>query len=533
MDLLEAARGGHAEECRRLLAAGADVDARNEEEDIPMTRTSGVVGQVCWEDTALHIAAQNGHVEICCMLMKAGAAIEARNRSQETPLHTAARRGRIEVCRLLIQAGAVINTKNRCHFTPLHAAAGSGNDPLCLLLTSKGADLTACNSYGYTTPADNAQARGHAALATHMRNSNGAHCLRCTGPSLEPRLLWNDTTQQQEDAMLDEMQAQWLARVAEGCAHARIGLMLLGVFKGGLSTHMLVHVMGYVFGGTQAHLKSCISTGRVTAAMRMGLLKQQTATAEDEEVVAKSAAAPLTAGGNSTSRVGLMLCILSTRMLLSMRILLQVTGSVLGGAQAHLRSCISTGRATVAAAVAAAMGQARQKPALTVTSAVKAALVTSSTKASTGGASNGGQMQGLAQQDPEQLPPKLALMSHALALAVTVTVTPVHPHPASASASSTAVLSVEARQQLQAVLTQVIAAAAAADEGCEWLHAYCTFLQRRYRLGSAVCICVVCSEPSKTKCSQCKGVYYCGRNCQKPEEPLDCAQESLLSRAFF
>jgi hypothetical protein len=63
--------------------------------------------------------------------------------------------------------------------------------------------------------------------------------------------------------MLDEMQEQWLATVAEGCAHARVGLTLRGAFNGGLSTRMLLHVMGYVFGGTQAHLQSCISTGRM------------------------------------------------------------------------------------------------------------------------------------------------------------------------------------------------------------------------------------------------------------------------------
>jgi hypothetical protein len=65
--------------------------------------------------------------------------------------------------------------------------------------------------------------------------------------------------------MLDEMQAQWLASVAEGCAHARIGLTLRGAFRGGLSTCMLLHVMGYVFGGTLAHLQSSISTGQVAA----------------------------------------------------------------------------------------------------------------------------------------------------------------------------------------------------------------------------------------------------------------------------
>jgi hypothetical protein len=65
--------------------------------------------------------------------------------------------------------------------------------------------------------------------------------------------------------MLDEMQGQWLARVAEGCAHARVGLTLRDAFSGELPTDMLLHIMGYVFGGARVHLQSCISTGRVAA----------------------------------------------------------------------------------------------------------------------------------------------------------------------------------------------------------------------------------------------------------------------------
>jgi hypothetical protein len=43
---------------------------------------------------------------------------------------------------------------------------------------------------------------------------------------------------------------------------------------------MLLHVMGYVFGGTVSHLQSCISTGRVAAARG---LATQTAVATEAE----------------------------------------------------------------------------------------------------------------------------------------------------------------------------------------------------------------------------------------------------------
>jgi hypothetical protein len=205
-------------------------------------------------------------------------------------------------------------------------------------------------------------------------------------------LLWNDTNQQQQETMLDEMQAQWLARVAEGCAHARVGLTLRGAFSGGLSTCMLLHVMGYVFGGTLAHLQSSISTGRVAAARE---LATQTA-----------AALPVVDG------------------------------------------------ATVAAEAAGAVPAAK--------------------RAKVGDTGRGGLMQEPVQHEQEQLSPKLALVSYALALAAT-------PAPQPVGSGSTGVMGDEARQHLQAALAYL--AAEAAEGGCEWLQAYCDFLQRRHRLG--------------------------------------------------
>jgi ankyrin repeat protein len=48
MDLLQAARGGDAEERRRLVAAGADLNIRNSKQGTP-----------------LHVDAQTGHAEVC------------------------------------------------------------------------------------------------------------------------------------------------------------------------------------------------------------------------------------------------------------------------------------------------------------------------------------------------------------------------------------------------------------------------------------------------------------------------------------
>jgi hypothetical protein len=261
-----------------------------------------------------------------------------------------------------------------------------------MLLVFEGADLAARTSTD-DTPASLALSKGHAALAAHLRSTNGgSHCLRCTGPSLERRLLWNDTRQQQQEAMLDEMQSQWLAKVAEGCAHARVGLTLRGAFGGGLSTRMLLHVMGYVFGGTLAHLQSCISTGRVAAT---------------KELATQTAAASAVVDG-----------------------------------------------ATMTAEAAGAVPAAK--------------------RAKVGDTGRGGPMQEPAQHDQGKLLPKLALVSHTLALAAT-------PAPQPVGSGSTGVISAEARKHLQATLACL--AAESAEGGCEWLQAYCDFLQRRHRLG--------------------------------------------------
>jgi ankyrin repeat protein len=134
--------------------------------------------------------------------MEAGPAVEARNIKQFTPLHLAAQGGHLEVCRILMKARAAVDARGYSQCTPLHLAALNGHDSTSMLLVFEGADLTARLSTTHT-PADIAQSKGHAALAAHLRSTNGgAHCLRCTGPSLERRLLWNDTNQQQQETIL-------------------------------------------------------------------------------------------------------------------------------------------------------------------------------------------------------------------------------------------------------------------------------------------------------------------------------------------
>jgi ankyrin repeat protein len=447
--LYTACQNGHIEVVRLLVEAGADKEQ-------PLTNGCTPLYTACFNGhiqvvqllveagankeqpltngfTPLYTACFNGHIQAVRLLVEAGADKDKAGTNGFTPLHAACLllNGHIEVVRLLVEAGTAKDKAGTNGHTPLHCAAFHGHDAICMLLAFEGADLTA-RTLQNQTPADNAQINGHASLAAHLRCSgwqhrclslqlnNGVRCLRCTGPSLERRLIWYDTNQQQQETMLDEMQAQWLARVAEGCAHARVGLTLRGAFNGGLSTCMLLHVMGYVFGGTQVHLQSCISTGRsVSMLFNIG-----------ERCSAKCA-----------------------------------TGHWIS----NIPAAVDVHGVVVAAAAA--------------------------------GSGRGGSMQELAREQLP-LPPKLALVSYALALAAT-------PKPQPIPRAGPPVLGDEARQKLQTVLRhaatrscewlygppvlhpvlgeearqQLQTALRQGSSSCEWLHAYCDFLQRRYSLG--------------------------------------------------
>jgi hypothetical protein len=104
-----------------------------------------------------------------------------------------------------------------------------------------------------------------------------------------------------------------------------------------------------------------------------------------------------------------------------------------------------------------------------------AGAVPAAKRAKVGGSTGrGGPTQEPAQHNQGKLSPKLALVSHALALAAT-------PAPQPVGSGSIGVVGAEARQHLQAALARL--AAESTEEGCEWLQAYCDFLQRRHRLG--------------------------------------------------
>jgi hypothetical protein len=145
--------------------------------------------------------------------------------------------------------------------TVLHLAARNGDASLCLMLIANGAHMNVVSA-DHRSPADVAHDEGYTELSNRLKYSGGVHRLRCTGPSLQRALMWNNTSVEEEESLLNEMQSQWLVSVVEGCGHTRVALALKQAMHGHIihRTHLLVHILSFVFKATNHHLHSCLST---------------------------------------------------------------------------------------------------------------------------------------------------------------------------------------------------------------------------------------------------------------------------------
>ena len=137
-DLLRAAAiCGDADMARASIAAGADVNAKDDNGATP-----------------LHLAAKFGHAEIARALIAAGADVDAKADNGETPLlHATHFRVRTDAIRALVELGADVNAKFGDGTTLLHKVIFRGcaaDGDMIRALVAAGADVDAQDNYGYT-----------------------------------------------------------------------------------------------------------------------------------------------------------------------------------------------------------------------------------------------------------------------------------------------------------------------------------------------------------------------------------------------
>jgi hypothetical protein len=185
--LWDAACSGSPTKLIEALAAGAEVNARNEKfcrwgaihyavhHDEPhvlsiLLDAGARVDLPCnLKVRALHLAAMNGSSRAVKFLLKAGACQNPSDQFGRTPLHYAAAAGHFQVVQVLLEAGADINTQDCAAATPLAAAARYGHEQVANLLVARGADTSIEDRFG-CTPAGIAVRMGHFNTAAACRS---------------------------------------------------------------------------------------------------------------------------------------------------------------------------------------------------------------------------------------------------------------------------------------------------------------------------------------------------------------------------
>lgn len=131
--LLQAAARGDAAAVRRLVGAGAALEARDER------------GR-----TALLVATDANAVEVARLLIAAGADVNAKDGQADSPYLLAGARGRVEILRATLAAGADLKSTNRYGGTALTPACHYGHVEAVRVLLRTRIELNHVNRLGWT-----------------------------------------------------------------------------------------------------------------------------------------------------------------------------------------------------------------------------------------------------------------------------------------------------------------------------------------------------------------------------------------------
>ncbi|KAF5639486.1 beta transducin [Fusarium tjaetaba] len=174
--LMYAAAYGQVSAAKSLLDCGAKLEAQDEEaytplllaasvEHVPITsfllgKGADIEARTSDGSTPLSIATRKENEGVVKVLLEKGADIDAKDNSGDTPLLRACLNGHVGIARMLIDAGANIQTQTRYGSTPLAVAARKGREGVVKLLLEKGVDIDAQNHNG-DTPLSRACLNGH------------------------------------------------------------------------------------------------------------------------------------------------------------------------------------------------------------------------------------------------------------------------------------------------------------------------------------------------------------------------------------
>jgi hypothetical protein len=126
-----AARNGWKDDLKRMIAKGADVNAKDDNGTTALELAASAGDKECVEmllekkarlGLALLAAVNKDRIEIVRTLVQAGAPVNERYDEQKTALHWAAVNGRAEIARFLVQKGADVRAKDQWGHLPVELA---------------------------------------------------------------------------------------------------------------------------------------------------------------------------------------------------------------------------------------------------------------------------------------------------------------------------------------------------------------------------------------------------------------------------
>ena len=124
-------------------------------------------------DISIHDAAREGNIEAVKQHLAAGTDVNAKDEDGLTPLHEAAGGGQKEITELFIAKGADVNANTPDGLTVFFAAILGANKEIIELLIAKGADVNAKDNRLRKTPLDVAIMRKHPETADLLRKHGG------------------------------------------------------------------------------------------------------------------------------------------------------------------------------------------------------------------------------------------------------------------------------------------------------------------------------------------------------------------------